>query len=206
MKNNLYVATSLELHLFFGRLMKEHALFLRAGFTPANAVFSRQAEFYKNEFAKIKFNMPSNWTKYSKKDMGQLITLLTSEAVDEEQKENIESAIDTSIYDMLVSDTTTGANTNIVLIEQTENQNPELYMKELKKQFESIKEISYKTDEPATVKIAGEEYTCLKTTAEISGIKLEQAYYVKTKDNYMITIIITTTQEGQLNEILSYFE
>lgn len=149
---------------------------------------------------------PSNWTKYSKKAMEQLITSLTSEIVDEKQKENIESAIDTSVYDMLVSDTTTGANINIVLIEQTENQNPELYMKELKKQFESIKEISYKTDEPATVKIAGEEYTCLKTTAEISGIKLEQAYYVKTKDNYMITIIITTTQEGQLNKILSYFE
>ena len=53
MKNTLYVTTSLELHLFFGRIMKEHALFLRAGFTPANAVFSRQAEFYKNEFAKI---------------------------------------------------------------------------------------------------------------------------------------------------------
>lgn len=53
MKNTLYVITSLELHLFFGRIMKEHALFLRAGFTPANAVFSRQAEFYKNEFAKI---------------------------------------------------------------------------------------------------------------------------------------------------------
>ena len=33
--------------------------------------------------------MPSNWTKYSKKDMEQLITLLTSEAVDEEQKENL---------------------------------------------------------------------------------------------------------------------
>lgn len=161
---------------------------------------------YINEFAKIKFNMPSNWTKYSKKDMEQLITSVTSKAVDEEQKKKIESAMDTSVYDMLVGDTTTGANINIVLIEQTENQNPELYMKELKKQFESIKEISYKTDEPATVKIAGEEYTCLKTTAEISGIKLEQAYYVKTKDNYMITIIITTTQEGQLNKILSYFE
>ena len=31
-----YVVSSLELHLFFGRIMKEHSLFLRAGFTPAN--------------------------------------------------------------------------------------------------------------------------------------------------------------------------
>ena len=31
-----YVVLSLELHLFFARIMKEHALFLKAGFTPAN--------------------------------------------------------------------------------------------------------------------------------------------------------------------------
>lgn len=36
MRMNQYIATSLELHLFFGRIMKEHSLFLRAGFTPAN--------------------------------------------------------------------------------------------------------------------------------------------------------------------------
>ncbi len=48
-----YVIKSLELHLFFGRIMKEHALFLRAGFTPANAPFSNKAEFYKNEFEKL---------------------------------------------------------------------------------------------------------------------------------------------------------
>ena len=40
MQTDLYVSKSLELHLFFGRIMKEHALFLRAGFTPANPDFS----------------------------------------------------------------------------------------------------------------------------------------------------------------------
>ena len=50
MCNDIYVVQSLDLHLFFGRIMKEHALFLRAGFTPANAAFSKQAEIYKNEF------------------------------------------------------------------------------------------------------------------------------------------------------------
>lgn len=45
-----YVILSLELHLFFARIMKEHALFLRAGFTPADQDFAREAEFYKREF------------------------------------------------------------------------------------------------------------------------------------------------------------
>lgn len=53
MRNDRYVENSLELHLFFGRIMKEHALFLRAGFTPANAAFSKQAETYRDEFEKL---------------------------------------------------------------------------------------------------------------------------------------------------------
>lgn len=48
-----YVVTSLELHLFFGRIMKEHAFFLKAGFTPANPAFSNRAEFFKREFEKL---------------------------------------------------------------------------------------------------------------------------------------------------------
>ena len=48
-----YIVKSLELHLFFARIMKEHALFLRLGFTPANASFSNRAEFYNKEFEKL---------------------------------------------------------------------------------------------------------------------------------------------------------
>jgi len=48
-----YVASSLELHLFFGRIMKEHALFLEAGFTPRNANFSKTADQYKRMFESI---------------------------------------------------------------------------------------------------------------------------------------------------------
>lgn len=48
-----YVVKSLELHLFFGRIMKEHSLFLKAGFTPANVSFSKKAEFYKKEFERL---------------------------------------------------------------------------------------------------------------------------------------------------------
>ena len=53
MNTNLYVITSLELHLFFSRIMKEHALFLRAGFTPANSGFSERAEYFLKEFESL---------------------------------------------------------------------------------------------------------------------------------------------------------
>lgn len=50
MHTNNYITDSLELHLFFGRIMKEHSLFLEAGYTPVNSEFSERAEHYKNEF------------------------------------------------------------------------------------------------------------------------------------------------------------
>ena len=53
MNPNGYVVKSLELHLFFGRIMKEHALFLQAGFTPADPSCSEKAEFYLKEFEKL---------------------------------------------------------------------------------------------------------------------------------------------------------
>lgn len=48
-----YIIKSLELHLFFGRIMKEHALFLKAGFTPANAAFAQRADYYRQEFERL---------------------------------------------------------------------------------------------------------------------------------------------------------
>jgi len=48
-----YVVLSLELHMFFGRIMKEHSLFLEVGFTPPNADFSRTANQYKNQFESV---------------------------------------------------------------------------------------------------------------------------------------------------------
>lgn len=48
-----YITSSLELHLFFGRIMKEHSLFLEAGFTPKNSKLSKEAEHYKVAFEKL---------------------------------------------------------------------------------------------------------------------------------------------------------
>lgn len=48
-----YVIFSLELHLFFARIMKEHALFLMAGFPPANPDFSKTAKKYKCDFEEL---------------------------------------------------------------------------------------------------------------------------------------------------------
>lgn len=48
-----HIIQSLELHLFFSRIMKEHAIFLEAGFTPANAAFAKTANQFKEQFEAI---------------------------------------------------------------------------------------------------------------------------------------------------------
>lgn len=45
-----YVILSLELHLFFARIMKEHGIFLEAGFTPKDSDKSKMADQFKQQF------------------------------------------------------------------------------------------------------------------------------------------------------------
>ena len=45
-----YVVNSLEQHLFFARIMKEHAFLLKVGFMPPNADLAREAERFLRQF------------------------------------------------------------------------------------------------------------------------------------------------------------
>ncbi len=45
-----YVQTSLELHMFYARIMKEHAFFLEAGFMKANEQCIEDARWFKEKF------------------------------------------------------------------------------------------------------------------------------------------------------------
>ncbi|MHB8125067.1 MAG: DUF2935 domain-containing protein [Desulfitobacteriaceae bacterium] len=48
-----FVRESLELHLFFGRIMKEHSIFLEAGFVGKDAAFAQQADMFKSQFTEV---------------------------------------------------------------------------------------------------------------------------------------------------------
>lgn len=50
LSNEDFVRQSLDLNLFFLRIMKEHSFFLEAGFTPVNADLARQADAFKTQF------------------------------------------------------------------------------------------------------------------------------------------------------------
>lgn len=48
-----YINLSLELHLFFDRIMKEHSLFLEAAFTEKDQEEKKKAHYFKEAFSKV---------------------------------------------------------------------------------------------------------------------------------------------------------
>ncbi len=79
--NRKYVVLSLELHLFFARIMKEHSLFLEAGFTPANASLAKEAEFFKEEFEKLlmhAINLSNGVVRHKVLHSGEIVTEFTA--------------------------------------------------------------------------------------------------------------------------------
>jgi len=75
-----YVTFSLELHLFFGRIMKEHSFFLEAGFTPKNQELAREADVFKKKFEALLSNavgMSDGVIRQEVLSSGELITEFT---------------------------------------------------------------------------------------------------------------------------------
>lgn len=97
-----YIMQSLELHLFFARIMKEHSLFLEAGFTPPNAAFAKKAEWFKMQFESLLSDvvrLSQGAVRQRVLDSGEVVTPFTLNA--EKQTERFTGiAIDTRITEM----------------------------------------------------------------------------------------------------------
>ena len=160
---------------------------------------------YVNEFANIKFNLPSGWSKYSDEQIAQVMNVGV-ELLNDDQKKLAELAQSMVIYGMVANDDTTKANVSVLLEKPTMKITPESYATSLKQQLAAVSSIQYKVNETATAKVGSEEYTALTSTASVSGVEIGQSYYIRAEGDYIITIIVTTTGEGQLDTILKCFE
>ena len=83
MVTNQYVVRSLELHLFFARIMKEHSFFLKAGFTPAAPDCAEKAQFFLTEFESLLCRAVELGDGIVSKDVlcsGELVTEFTAAA------------------------------------------------------------------------------------------------------------------------------
>ena len=94
-----YVKTSLELHLFFARIMKEHAIFLQAGFMPKNTEYIQEAMLYKRQFEKLlsdTVRLSNCMVRQNILSSGEIVTRFTYGA-ERKTEELTEIAIDSNI-------------------------------------------------------------------------------------------------------------
>lgn len=87
--NQRYAAASLELHLFFARIMKEHALFLTAGFLPPNADLAQEAEQLLRRFERIlarALQLTDGVLRCQVLDSGEIVTKFTDCAEQQTQR------------------------------------------------------------------------------------------------------------------------
>lgn len=122
-----YIKQSLELHLFFARIMKEHSLFLEAGFTPVNADLGKEADHYKTLFEDILLRVTSISCGQLTRNIlnsGEFITPYTLETENKTSQFtgiNINSNI-TKREQLLISGNCAKANVNLNYVVKTINQ------------------------------------------------------------------------------------
>lgn len=81
-----YVTLALELHLFFARIMKEHAIFLEAAFVPKDAKLAGEADYYKRELEKLLANVVSMSNGMIRPNVLQSGEIITDYTLGTEQK------------------------------------------------------------------------------------------------------------------------
>lgn len=77
---NNFVVVSIEIHLFFSRIMKEHALFLEAAFQGKDSAWIKRAAFFREEFEHLLCHvteMADEIAEYSFLTSGEMITRFT---------------------------------------------------------------------------------------------------------------------------------
>ena len=75
-----YVRISLETHLFFARIMKEHALFLQAGFVKKDEEWIRRADYFRRQFEELlrdTVQMSNRMVSESFLNSGEMVTKYT---------------------------------------------------------------------------------------------------------------------------------
>lgn len=78
-----FVRQSLELHLFFARIMKEHSFFLELGFTPRDSNYTQRADEFRMEFDRLLgevVSISNGIVSQSVLKSGEVITPYTLEA------------------------------------------------------------------------------------------------------------------------------
>lgn len=153
---------------------------------------------YTNDFADFTFTKPSGWDYLTDEEISETINLgqdaMDLNAIEEALAEKA------SIYDMTASDPVYG-NSVMVCYENTKlttgfGLSEDEYVEQLKTQIQKAGVYDYEfiSSEDATLSDTAFKKVVFKAYPE--GVEINQAYYIKAIDIYIVAIIVTATTES----------
>ncbi|HIT90179.1 MAG TPA: DUF2935 domain-containing protein [Candidatus Merdenecus merdavium] len=89
-----YITLSFELHLFFARIMKEHAIFIMAALSPVNEEFAEKAEVLKKEFEHLLILVLNQCQGFITEAVLESQEIVTDYTLGTEQKTHLFTGID----------------------------------------------------------------------------------------------------------------
>ena len=183
-----------------------------SGLAPKGKEVSRgttTGNVYKNEFIGIEFTKPASWEYYTDEQIADLMNIAAENLLDDKFKDALENT--TSIYDMMVTDASTGTNI-IVSYENLKKTfsatiSMEKYIETLKNQLSEVENMTVTfPKEPVTVKLGEVEFTRLETRTQAYGTTMTQVYYLRKESGYMTAIIATLRSGYTIEQIEGMFD
>lgn len=164
---------------------------------------------YTNDFIDLTFNLPDKWTYATDEEMNNVFQS-TNEVVEESDKVFMEISEIKSLNEMMAQNVYSGSNVIIVYENLSmsvggSKMTEEQYLDVVKSQLEAVETFNYKLGEASKEKIGNNEYVTLK--ASIEGTEIVQLYYIRKIDNYMVNIIVTSSNNAEsIDSIMENFE
>lgn len=163
---------------------------------------------YKNECLEFEFTKPASWKYYSDEEIASVMNV----AVDSLKGENLKQSLEKNpaIYDMMVVDSSTGTNINVVYENLkksfSSNITMEKYVEELKKVMSSEGMNVTFPDKLEKAKLGDTEFTKCVCTVKAYGVTMTQVYYLYKFDGYMASVIVTITSGYSVADIEAMFD
>ena len=159
---------------------------------------------YTSEFANITFKLPDGWTYSRDEEIAEMMNIGV-EALNEDQQAMSKLAEQTSVYDMVSNDPSTGASVMVMFEKTPMKVTTDFYIDKLKSGLEEVEAINYTIGDVTTENIGSNEYTVL--TATVPEYNMVQKYYIKAEGNYFIDVLVTYIEgKTELNDIMSNFQ
>ena len=161
---------------------------------------------YESEFLGFRYTTPDGCVLATEEELSQLMGMSLDAMGDDISEVQKKYAELTTIYEMMVTDSTGAANVNVVL-EKT-NVSFSKYLDAFKEQLNGLSSMSVTLKGDAEeVDIAGATYTKLAADVETSGFVMYQEYYLRKVGDRMMCITVTFADgfEAEKDAIMNGF-